>query len=232
NTNFNDAAFTDAMAPFWYDTTGDTSTRVGGTQLVDMPNNYSCLFLRRTFIVNNAAAVGALKWDAFIDDGYIAWINGVEVFRENVSGDQTRLTLAAGVAEPIPVNSMTRYPVTGLLHNGTNWLTVQVFNTTLGSSDIDFDCALSTIIGETIPPTITSFSPPAGTRTELTSITVNFPELVQGVTADDLQLNFLPASAVSGGGSNYTFTFAQPQYGTVDISWFTNHGITDLSLPP
>src|SRR5213594_874239 len=164
NTNFNDAAFADALAPFWYDTTGDTSTLVGGTQLSDMPNNYSCFFLRRTFMVNNAAQFGALKWDAFIDDGYIAWINGVEVFRENVTGDPTRSTLATGVTEPIPINSMTRYPVTGLLHNGTNWLTVQVFNTTLGSSDIDFDCALSTIVGETVPPTITSFSPRARAR--------------------------------------------------------------------
>src|SRR6266487_6163300 len=140
NTNFNDAAFANAPAPFWYDTTGDSSTLSGGTQLTDMPNSYSCFFLRRTFIVNNAAQVGALKWDAFIDDGYIAWINGMEVFRENVTGDPTRTTLASGVAEPIPINTMTRYPVTGLLHNGTNWLTVQVFNTTLASSDIDFDC--------------------------------------------------------------------------------------------
>src|SRR5213594_3896517 len=60
NTNFNDAAFTDVPAPFWY---GDV--RPGGTQLLDMagtgPNNYTCFFLRRTFMVNNAAQVGGLK---------------------------------------------------------------------------------------------------------------------------------------------------------------------------
>ena len=168
NTNFHDSAFTDASAPFWY---GDI--RPGGTQLLDMlgtgPNNYTCFFLRRTFNVNNAAQVGALKLDYFIDDGFVAWVNGVEVFRENVSGDPTRLTLAANQpTDPAVTVGMSKYPVTGILHNGTNWLTVQVFNTSASSTDIGFDCALSTIIGENVPPTITSFSPPAGTRTELT----------------------------------------------------------------
>ncbi|HEU0010007.1 MAG TPA: lamin tail domain-containing protein [Verrucomicrobiae bacterium] len=232
NTNFNDAAFVDAPAPFWY---GDV--RPGGTQLLDMqgtgPNNYTCFFLRRTFMVNNAAQVGGLKLDYFIDDGFIAWVNGVEVFRENVSGEPMTNTLAANQPiDPAPNVSMSQSTMAGLLHNGTNWLTVQVFNTSQTSSDIGFDCALATIVGENVPPTITSFSPPAGTRTELTQITVNFSEPVQGVTADDLQLNLQPATALSGSGSNYTFTFAQPPYGTVEISWFTNHGITDLSLPP
>ena len=108
NTNFNDAAFADAPAPFWY---GDI--RPGGTQLLDMPgtgpNNYTCFFLRRTFMVNNPAQVGALKLDYFIDDGFIAWVNGVEVFRENVSGDPTRLTLAASQAvDPAVQVSMSK----------------------------------------------------------------------------------------------------------------------------
>ena len=76
-TNFNDAAFADAPAPFWY---GDV--RAGGTQLPDMQNNYTCLFLRRSFVVTNAAEIGALKMDYFIDDGFVMWINGVEVYRE------------------------------------------------------------------------------------------------------------------------------------------------------
>ena len=46
--DFIDAAFANAQAPFWYDTTGDSSTLSGGTQLTDMPNSYSCFFLRRT----------------------------------------------------------------------------------------------------------------------------------------------------------------------------------------
>ena len=57
--NFDDAAFTDAPGPFWY---GDVLP--GGTQITDMQNSYSCLFLRRTFVVTNRAEIGAVRLGA------------------------------------------------------------------------------------------------------------------------------------------------------------------------
>ena len=53
-----------------------------------------------------------------------------------------------------------------------------------------------------------------------------------GVSAGDLLINGAPASGVSGSGSNYTFTFAQPAYGAVAVTWAAGHGITDLFTPP
>jgi len=87
---FNDAAFIDASGPFWY---GDV--RPGGTQLTDMQNNYNCFFLRKTFLVTNASQVGALRLTYFIDDGFVAWINGRELYRERVSDPITTNTVAA-----------------------------------------------------------------------------------------------------------------------------------------
>jgi hypothetical protein len=90
-TNFNDSNFADAPAPFWY---GDV--RSGGTQLADMINNYTCFFIRRPFVVTGAADIGAIKLNYFIDDGFVLWINGVEVYREGVgAGEVTRTTLSA-----------------------------------------------------------------------------------------------------------------------------------------
>ena len=40
--DFSDSAFTDAPSPFWY---GDVLP--GGTQLTDMINQYTCIFMRR-----------------------------------------------------------------------------------------------------------------------------------------------------------------------------------------
>src|SRR5439155_3281523 len=48
--NFVDSSFVDARAPFWYNVTGDSSTLSGGTRLSDMQNQYTCIFLRRTFV--------------------------------------------------------------------------------------------------------------------------------------------------------------------------------------
>ncbi|HXG49722.1 MAG TPA: hypothetical protein VNO52_19035 [Methylomirabilota bacterium] len=97
---FNDAAFANASAPFWYD-----DVRPGGTQLTDMANRYGSIFHGKTFTVSNPAEIGALTLEAYCDDGYIAWINGVAVVRYNVgAGNPTINTFALGAAsEPVPV---------------------------------------------------------------------------------------------------------------------------------
>src|SRR6185436_17551475 len=56
SNTFNDAGFADAPSPFWY---GDV--RPGGTELTDMQNFYTCIFLRRTFVVSNVAEIGKLR---------------------------------------------------------------------------------------------------------------------------------------------------------------------------
>jgi len=228
-TNFNDANFVNASSPFWY---GDV--RPGGTQVGDMLNNYLCLFLRKTFVITNAAQIGGLRMRYYIDDGFVAWINGTEVFRENVAGDALTIGTAASnqPTDPAPFTSGLIFPVGGYLRNGTNLLAIQVFNTSLGSSDLGFDCSLETILAETNPPTIVNVLPAPGSLMSLTQITVTFSEPVNGVSADDLLINTQPASAVSGSGATYTFSFEQPLYGAVPITWFAAPGITDAAVPP
>ncbi|HXJ75667.1 MAG TPA: Ig-like domain-containing protein, partial [Candidatus Dormibacteraeota bacterium] len=83
-------------------------------------------------------------------------------------------------------------------------------------------------------PTVTAQTPAAGTVvTGLTAITATFSEAVSGVDAADLLVNGVPASGVSSSADNvFTFTFAQPPYGPVSITWAANHGIVDLEIPP
>jgi hypothetical protein len=57
-------------------------------------------------------------------------------------------------------------------------------------------------------------------------------EIVTNVDASDLLINNSPAMIVRGGGTTYTFGFAQPSYGTVNISWWPYHGITDIASSP
>src|SRR5439155_8312582 len=85
-----------------------------------------------------------------------------------------------------------------------------------------------------IAPTIFTQFPLAGaTVTNLTNITVTFSENVQNVDETDLLINSVPASTVNAhhSRSNYTFTFAQPPYGPVTITWPSGHGITDYGWP-
>ena len=64
--NFADTAFVDAPAPFWY---GDVLP--GGTQLTDMQNQYTTIFLRRTFTLASTNDISALRLTAACDDGFI-----------------------------------------------------------------------------------------------------------------------------------------------------------------
>jgi len=228
---FTDTAFSDSPAPFWY---GDT--RPGGTHLTDMQGYYSCVFLRHEFVISDPSAVVALDLRAFVDDGFIAWINGVEVARTNMAdGEPTYQTLGVYNANHPDPAQFFDYPLptpSGYLLAGTNVLTVQGFNASLsGSSDFGFDGQLAATIVETTPPQLTNVSPVAGTVSALTSITVTFSEAVTGVDASDLIVAGGPALSVSGGGSIYTFTINEPAPGLFNVVWSASHGITDLATP-
>ena len=81
----------------------------------------------------------------------------------------------------------------------------------------------------TVPPMVATQVPLRGSSlTNLTNITVAFSEPVQHVDAADLLVNGVAATGVSGGGSNYTFTFPRPAYGEVNVAWAANHGISDF----
>ena len=233
SNTFNDATFTNAAAPFSY---GENYGY--GTDMSDMLNSYTCFFLRRTFEITNKAAIAALEMVAKVDDGFVVWINGAEQRRVNMSGATgdpvTTNTLSTGApAEPVPYLSYTFSSVSNALVNGTNVIAVQVFNTSIGSTDVVFDSLLNAVLLDTNPPTIVNVSPaPGSTLDNLTQITVQFSEPVVGVNADDLNVHGVGATGISGGGATYTFTFPPAPYGDVPITWTLGHGIADQGIPP
>src|SRR5262245_49023845 len=68
---FNDSAWETGPATFVYGEPGFT-----GTDLSDMANTYTTLYLRKTFVVPAPANVASLELTAVCDDGFAAWING------------------------------------------------------------------------------------------------------------------------------------------------------------
>lgn len=226
--NFNDSAFTTASSPFWY---GDVQT--GGTQITDMQNQYTSIFLRRTFVLSSVSDISSLKLSAMCDDGFIVWINGTEVQRYNMPAGALAYNASASgaAAEPVALADYTLLNPASYLVVGTNVIAIQVFNAGVASTDLVFDCSLSTTAPDPIPPTIATVSPAAGQLNTLTSITVNFTEPVAGVNAADLLINGLPATSMTGGNDSYTFNFPQPAYGNVAITWAAGHGIADFGIP-
>ena len=224
---FDDSSWTIGNAPFYY---GEALT---GTLLNDMQNGYTCVFMRRTFVVDDLADVGGLRLVSNCDDGFIAWINGVEVARTNMpAGTPPYTGTAASAVEPVTVTHVLSDPSQYLVL-GTNVIAIQAFNSSLsGSTDFAMAAGLSSTAPDFVPPTIASIDPAPGALNALTQITVIFSEPVSGVNASDLLINGVAAASLDGGSETYTFSFPQPAYGNVQITWAASHGIADFATPP
>lgn len=222
---FSETGWLVANAPFYYGETFASGTIISGMQ-----NTFSTLYFRKTVNVADPSALDRVVLRVLIDDGYIVWINGKEAVRYNVSVQEpTHTDFAAAVIEQTwTTNTVV---ASDFLVAGTNTVAVQVLNANLTSSDIVFDLQLDSS-SDKVAPTVASVSPAPGQLSQLTSITVNFSEAVQGVSAADFLLNGTAATSVSGSGATYTFAFAQPPFGTVNVSWEPGHQIGDLAVPP
>ncbi len=84
-------------------------------------------------------------------------------------------------------------------------------------------------VADSVPPTaIRSSPPPNAVVRSLTSVQVVFSEPVLGITADDLVVNGVAATNVTGAGAGpYRFFFAAPGGGSVSFAWATSANIRD-----
>ena len=176
------------------------------------------------------------------DDGFIAWINGVEVLRYNMAAGELPYNGSRSSTSPSRNNSGAAYILytlprrAALPGTGTNVLAVQAFNNKPAtSSDFGFNAQLYTYLADPPPsrPACSQVDPRQGDVFYLTNITVTFSEGVTNVDPGDLRVNGVPAEAVvSTHSSEHTFSFAQPAYGPVVITWATNHGMVDFDDVP
>lgn len=210
--------------PFW---NGGAS---GGTFLNDMLNRYSTVYLRKRFVVTNAAHAVSLTFTAASDDGFVVWLNGVEVARRNVTASSPAFNSLADaqVTEPQPVVDYVITNAASLLREGTNVLAVHALNALIGSSDFAFMASLS-LTSDINPPQLVDLDPPANSEVEtLSQIVATFNQPVGGVDATDLRINGTAATSLFMlSTSRYRFAFSQTATGVVNFAWASNPGITN-----
>ena len=121
------------------------------TLLNDAQNNYSSVFLRKEFTLSSSPPPSLLL-KLLYDDGVIVWLNGTEVLRtpsvepglidfegRNPSGLDAITSHEKNGYEPFVISGTA-----GLLQPGTNVIAIQLFNDSIGSSDILIDAVLET----------------------------------------------------------------------------------------
>ncbi len=120
------------------------------TPLHDMPGAYSAVFARRQFFVRDPAALDYLVLTVDYDDGFVAYVNGVEVARANVSGTPPAYDTLAdapheasnGDTNPNPPEQFQLLERRDALVPGVNVLAIQGHNVALDDDDFSLFATL------------------------------------------------------------------------------------------
>ena len=240
--DYDASSWSNSPAPFFYGETTLTNANYPGTTLSDMQSNYTSIYLRKEFNVENRGNITNLILLAQVDDGFIAWINGVQMVRVNMPAGEVPYNAVATAQATEPNNNGAAWVVyqmpasAAALVDGTNVIAIHAFNQNLtNSSDFSFNAQVYTYLLDptTVGPRLLEPEPKQGDVLALNNLVITFSEAVSGVNATDLLINGTPAVSVSSDTNTiYSFTFPQPPYGPVIINWDTNHGIADFDGPP
>ncbi|MBI1390314.1 MAG: hypothetical protein GC154_17890 [bacterium] len=112
------------------------------TVLSDMQGNFLSVYMRRAFTLTSLKGITQLLFAIDFDDSYVAYLNGVEIARNNVSGSPPRYNDSAdgnhGASVDDGQGAIDDIDVSAFIENlrvGRNVLAVQGHNVDLGSSD-------------------------------------------------------------------------------------------------
>lgn len=142
--DYDDTAWSTGQAGFGY---GNYDGH--GTSLADMYNQYTTVYLRKSFAIDPGQVPGVLKLRVRVDDGCVIWINGTEVARLHVPAGELPFNATATNHDRV-WEELTLANAGSYLIGGTNVIAVHAINTRIGSSDLSFDLRLTTADGSAL----------------------------------------------------------------------------------
>ena len=148
---FNDAGWANGPAKFGFNNNGNSSIATVLNYGNDSGNKYPAYYFRRQFVVPALNGMTNLLLEVQRDDGVALYLNGVDLYRDNLpAGALAYSQLATNASDQGNTWQTTTLPLTGL-QPGTNLLTAEVHQSSLSSSDIAFDLRL-TLLGYNLGP--------------------------------------------------------------------------------
>ncbi len=173
--NYNDAAWNSGMGGMGYGDNDDNTI---------LPNGTRSVYMRKVFNIIDTSAIGSVVFCMDYDDGFVAYLNGVEIARANLNGNPpnyNNLTPADHEAQLYQNKQpdyfiLTPQQIASLLVNGNNVLAVETHNAAANSNDLTSRPFM--ILGlKTAPlnyyPTPAWFIPPTPLYTKLPIVTIN-----------------------------------------------------------
>ena len=142
---FNDGSWPAGPSPLGYGDANGVWPATTNSYGPDSNNKYVTTYYRSTVTLSNAAALTNLLVSVQRDDGLIVYLNGVDIYRNNMStGAVTYTNWATGTVSGVDeVAWYTNAVNAGLLANGVNVLAAEVHQVTTNSTDIFFNLRLT-----------------------------------------------------------------------------------------
>ena len=149
--SFDDSRWRNRPTPFGYDLENENVRNRLGTVLDDMPDGYASFFLRRDFQIESTDQLENLFLLMDYDDGYVAYLNGLEIRRSEsmrragrnpshrVRAEQKRLATA-----PTEIIDLTRHIRRLRLAPQQNVLAIQIHNSDIADSNSYANVRLAT----------------------------------------------------------------------------------------
>lgn len=160
-TNFDDSTWDEGQGGIGYGD-GDDNTNI---------QNTISLYMRKDFDIVDISHLEMALFHADYDDGFIAYLNGVEIARANMNGDFPSFDAITPVDReaqmydgglPVPF-TLSKDKINQYLQNGNNTLAIQVHNRDINSSDLSSLFFFSVGVNQTTmnySPTLSWFTPP------------------------------------------------------------------------
>jgi chitodextrinase len=142
-TTFDDGGWASGAAEFGYGDGDETTVIASGPE----GDRFLTAYFRTEFSVAAAGAVGQLEINLLRDDGAVVYLNGVELFRDNMpAGVISFATRASAHVAGLAEDQFITYTVpASALVTGTNVMAVEVHQSHPNSSDTSFDLELITL---------------------------------------------------------------------------------------
>lgn len=144
-TTFNDAAWASGNGEIGYGD-GDETTVIGYGG--NASNKYVTTYFRKNITIGSTALFSDFTMNMVADDGIVVYIDGTEIYRNNMPGGAIGyLTLASSAYEN---NALTTNLTLAQLPTGNHTIAVEVHQTAVTSSDLSFNLELKANIAGTV----------------------------------------------------------------------------------
>jgi hypothetical protein len=158
--SYNDSTWLAGNAPLGYGDPVATVVRCGPSPTCTA-NNYMATYFRRAFTLSNAASTASLTVNLRRDDGAVVYLNGVELFRENMPAAPTVISPTTPAINPLSGSQETTFVTSTftaaqlaargiILREGVNVLSAEVHQQNASSSDTVFDLSLTAMAASNV----------------------------------------------------------------------------------